>query len=274
MVKKKKKKKSKLMNIFVIGKKGGLRKVRVKSKKNYNPISKIGRSFVYQKEIREEKKRIKRKKRQKDKTLKAKTSRERTIEKIREVIGADGKAPKKKIQMPLRQLESNLLMNPSLESSTARRFLQKKINPQGKVMSNGKIYKSFSELEKDKYNIYRNIILKNLNNEKLVQKIYANRNLILRDGLVTNIKMFGTVNRRIKNKLFFLGEIEVVGLLMEEIGKVKEAITGFSGYVRDLGNKINSIAGYHKGGSAKLISNNSEGTNVQITSVEVSFSYA
>lgn len=269
--KKKQQRSNKKFRIFVLWGSGTRQHIRRLETKNYKDYFKVGKYGRYNLYVRKGKswnfsERLIEKTKNKIKQLVApeKTKREEALDKIRGIS---------RITETEKQLERRLLVNPGKYKRVSKKFIAGKINPQGRVMTDGKIYKNFAEMEMNKFDIYKNIILKNIKNEKLVKSIYANRRQILRDGMIIKMKLFGDVNSKVKG-IRYLGTLEFTGLMLEEVKAIEDYVIGFSGYLEDLGREAYHMAQSKGGKTAKITENNAIGTNAQVKSIQLEFNYA
>lgn len=248
------------------GKKSKVVRREIKNKKNYKMIGKYGKFGLYvrvqgkvEKKVRKVVRRVVKKAK---KSLGLRNTREEAIAKIRGIgrlIESD------------KNLERRLFEKPSRYSKVSRKFISNKVNPMRVVLTDGKSYKSFAQLDQDKHKIYRQVILKNLKTEKMIDKIYRNRRTLLKDGMVIKIRCFGRDGYGKLKGIKYLGTFEATGLLIEEARFMERVVVGFSGYLADLTTSLDVITRERGGRGVKMIENNTTGTNVSVVGVQLEF---
>lgn len=266
------------MEIYLQIKKGEVKKIKIKKKdlRLYKRLKRYKNSWLYQKKDsrkykKDKRKRKERKKKEKfpkwfsesEKKLDEKAKREEVIERIKNI----GKKEN------VTALEKRLIEFPNKFEEINRKLMAQTINPQGIILTDNKKYNSFKEINSAKFGIYRDIILKNVGKEKLINSIYRNRRIILRDGMVIKIRCFGNVNSRIKG-VRYLGTFETTGILVEEVGQIESEIMYYNGYMEELEPILRRLVKSKGGKGLKLIENNTKGTSVNVNNIQLEFDYA
>lgn len=171
--------------------------------------------------------------------------------------------------------EKRLLKKVKLMPTIQRGEFARRINPKGVIITNERDYESFGELQDNKRKIYLSIMDKLVKekNPKFLDRMYELRDKLLRDGMVVEIDLYGSLNKK-SNRALYLGTINVTGLMIEEMGIVEEVIIGASGYLHELTPIVDNAVRGKGGDGARLVRNNTTNANVQITNVKLRFNYA
>lgn len=147
----------------------------------------------------------------------------------------------------------------------------------GEIITDGRLYKSFSDLEKNKKNIYLSLMdnLVKVKNKKFMDRMYALRGPLLRDSLVLEVDVYGILAKNNK-RVVFLGTLGIVGLLIEEAGFIESELIGWSGENREIEAIFDRIVKGLGGQKCYWIKNNMSFDTefVMITNVNLRFSYA
>lgn len=228
----------------------GVRRYRVKNFGNYVKVGKKGRFNIYAKKKKIKKKKVKtpkfpekklrkkssfsritqnekRKTHQRPKKVKTSREEEKFIARIK---GQKLEGSEKEIE-----IEKKLLKSVQLLPKFDKYYYIRKINPKKKVLTNGKTYGSFYDLDNHKRDIYMELIggLVTAKNDKFGNKLYALRRDLLKDGIVVEVDLYGTLAKN-SRRVVYLGTLGIVGLMIEEAGFIESEIVGWSGENRQI----------------------------------------
>lgn len=262
-----------------------VRKVNVKFIENYKKIGKFGRYNLYkkvEKKRKKQKKKINRyteqvninkiKKVQRKKSIKIRVSRKEKdfIDRIKGGVSAVDLTKEKEV-------EKKLLKSVQLLPRFDKYKFIGEINKDHKIISNGKVYGSFHALDNDKRDIYLDLInnLVEAKNEKFRDKLYALRKDLLKDGLVIEVDVYGTLHEKNIRKKYF-GTLAIVGLMVEEAGFIESDLVGWSGENRAIEIYFDRIVKGLGGQKCYWIRNNLavDTAHVTITDINLKLNYA
>lgn len=242
----------------------GIRRFKVKDIRDYLKVGKRGRFNIYQRKKKGTKKRVLIKKDSKkrteafnrlteqvEKVKKAKIS--KTEEGfIRRIKGGKLQGVEKEMQIE-RKLLKKVVLLPRFDK---QRYM-KKINPRRKIITNGKVYESFNDLDIRKRDIYINLMnnLVEMKDEKFKSKMYALRKDLLRDGIVIEADVFGVLARNNQRKVYF-GTLAIVGVMIEDAGFIESELVGWQGENRLIELAFDKVAKSQGGQKCYWIRNN------------------
>ena len=121
-------------------------------------------------------------------------------------------------------------------------------------------------------------LMKNLitaKNDKFHNKLYALRKELLKDGIVIEVDVYGVFAKKSK-KIYYLGTLGLVGLMIEEAGFIESQLIGWSGEGRTLLIEFDGITKSHGGEKCYWIKKNLafDSDFVYITDVMCRLNYA
>ena len=258
------------------------RKVRVVNLKNYIKVGKKGKLNLYKKKTKKQlEKRGKGKKRTAGKTKRGtryteQVKRNKVVKISKEEEGFIRKIKGGNFRNE-NEIAKKLLKEVRLLPRFEKEEYVRKINPDRKIMSTGKTYGSYSDLESNKRDIYMEL-MKNLitaKNDKFHNKLYALRKELLKDGIVIEVDVYGVFAKNSKKKVY-MGTLGFVGLMIEEAGFIESQLTGWSGENRTLVLEFDRIAKGHGGQKCYWIKNNMalDTETIYITDVMCRLNYA
>lgn len=147
--------------------------------------------------------------------------------------------------------------------------IEEQVNPRREVINLGR-YKSMEDLKASRFDIYRNIIMKNIDNQDMLNKIYSSG--ILDAHIVGYITIKGYTIQKGGNRKSFTEKIEVQGLTPDKAMKVGifEQLQGFEGGYSVLAYKLHSFGNIS---NVRFFTEDTE-MRIHIDDVEISFDYA
>lgn len=244
----------------------GARRYKVKDFSAYYKVGKKGRFNLYAK---------KKTKRKKQKRVRLAEKRKRAVISRKEE-GFIAKIKGKNFGEE-QKIERRMLKEVRLLPVFDRKQYIKQINPGKEVVTDGKIYGSFRDLENNKRDIYMGL-MKNLvvsKNEKFMGRMYALRKELLKDGMVIEVDIYGMLSKKGK-RVLYLGTMAFVGLMIEEAGFIENDLIGWAGENRAIEPFFNRLVKSQGGQKAYWLKNNMayDTENVFLTNVNLRFSYA
>lgn len=259
----------------------GVRRLRVKDYTLYEVVGKVGRFNLYKrsKAVKKAKKVLKKsiKKKSVKRITKKRVPKVRVTKKEKDFIarikgGVSPQDMKKEVA-----IEKKMLKEVSLMPRFDREKYIKRINPNKQVVSSGRVYGSFHALDSDKRDIYLDL-MKNLievKDDRFKNKLYALRRDLLKDGIVIEVDVYGTLHDRNVRRKYF-GTLAIVGLMVEEAGFIETDLVGYSGENRNVEITFDRIVRGHGGQKCYWIKNNlaMDTAHITITDVQLRLSYA
>lgn len=257
----------------------GQRKVRVKNFSQYEKIGKYGRYNLY---TRKKKKRKQKKKtfRKTNKVIRLneKGKRRITQEETHFIQLIKGKKPIRASDLKReREIEKRMLHTIRILPVFKTNQYKGTINPENKIITNGKIYGNFHSLDIEKRDIYLNLMGKLIQakNQKFKDKLYAMRKELLQDGIVLETEIYGILHKQNKRRVYF-GTLALVGLMIEDASFIETDMIGWGGENREIERYFDQLTRSKGGQRAYWIKNNlrMDTTEVTITDVKIKLNYA
>lgn len=252
--------------IFVIWG-SGIRRIKV-DPDLYEPISKIGRYYLYQRIKGKRLNKVVKKKRTKRKI----TKRDKFVAKVKGIKLVSPQQLRKE-----KETEKRLLSSIKLLPTINKRDFAEQINPKKIIMSNGRQYESYSDLDKDKKDIYLSLMdnLVKAKNQKFRDKMFSLRKMLLQDGIVIEVDLYGTFSQK-GNRVVNLGTLHITGLMIEDADFIETDIVGSSGTIGEIERVVDGLT-RGKGGAGARISKTPlkfDSTQIYITNVKIRLNYA
>lgn len=241
----------------------GYRRYKVKNPNDYEKIGKSGRYNLYAKK----------------KSVKRKTKTQRTQKEIKAIqrIKTGWTAEDKKKIAKEKQVEKRLLSAVKLVPKLDKKEFHKKINANGGIISVEKRFGSYDDLDKNKKDIYLNLLggLMQSNNQKFKDKIYSMRKMLLKDGIVIELELRGMLNKG-NSREIVLGNMSISGLMIEEADFIESHIVGNSGTIGEIERIADQMTRSRGGAGARIERSilKFDSTQIYITSVKIKLSYA
>lgn len=117
-------------------------------------------------------------------------------------------------------------------------------------------------------------------NEALKEKssvwdnIFRLRKKIFKDGFVMKVDVYGSINRELERSDYYLGSIDISGILPDDAGFLENEFNGATGYLHEIVNLLDKIVRGRGGRGASLSTDNTKNIQVTISSVRVNYSFA
>jgi hypothetical protein len=249
--------------------------------KLYKRIGKVGRFVLYKRKTKAELKKGEKKKGKKligkpnkYKRVRKQQRTRRSKEELEVIARIKGQKPTTLSEN--KALENSLLKKVSFIPTVDTKKYRRAVNPKGKIVFSQKSYSSFEEMASDKSSIYKSIVMNEAlkNESKVWDNIFRLRRKIFKDGFVMKVDLYGSISKGVERTDYFLGSIDVAGVLPDDVGFLENEVKGSTGYLHEINKLLDNLVRGRGGKGSNLSSDNTKNIQVTVNKVRINYSFA